>query len=401
MRITRLALGLLAAVAWLGCSSGERGAPAEPAPREGSEPTLVLAPVALEEALEHPVELERVREKAPATAALDLGAAASRREELFRTVDAPGPAAGGDPRSPLPAPAIVLTAIGVARFAALPARPGRIPVLLYHAICPVVCDAAATYGVSQVEFARMLLVIRAAGFTTISIADYVRSMKGDTAGLPPRPILLTFDDGRLDAYRGADDVLRAYGAKATMYAITSQLGGGSSFYMSGVEMDAALASGRWDVQVHAHAGHSLIIAGADADGGAPLMMPFYAARRYAGATPALESFAAWRSRAANDLDVARGALAARGGGIDYASLTFAVPYGNYGQNQTNDPAIAPELRAMLDARFAVWFTQPPNVDFSGPARTAGALTTHEAGRYTIRRATTAETLYDWLASHSR
>jgi hypothetical protein len=330
------------------------------------------------------------------------------REPFFTRLDAPPVGTGGapvDPRAPFPAPVVALTAAGAAHFAALPPRPGNIPVLLFHEICPVRCRAADTYGVTQLELAKMFLAIESAGFTTLSIGDYVRAMHGDTVGLPLRPILVTFDDGRLDAYRGADDILRAYHAKATMYVITVVLDRPSTFTMSGAEVDAAFQSGRWDIQVHAHAGHVLIQSGV-ADGGAPALLPFYAARRYFpagdGGAPGLEPFEGWESRAASDLDTGLARVAAHAGGDAYASLSFAVPYGNYGQgNDTNDRAIAPAMRDMLDARFAVWFTQPGNPDFTGPAPDAGAPTTHEAGRYTIRLGATAESLYSWLAARSR
>jgi peptidoglycan/xylan/chitin deacetylase (PgdA/CDA1 family) len=297
---------------------------------------------------------------------------------------------------------IAMTPTGRARFAALPARPGRIPVLLFHEVCPGVCGPASTYGISQADLMKMLLAIGSAGFTTISIDAYARAMRGQTAGLPERPILVTFDDGRLDAYRGADDVLRVLGAKATMYLITNELGKKASSYpMSTAEIETAFASGRWDMQLHAHAGHVFIEAG-PSSAGAPTMMPFYAARRSlpkaSGAERALEPFGGWKNRAAEDLAEGKALIAAYFGGYRYASLTFAVPYGDYGQKATNDPAIAPDLRATLDSHFEVWFTQPPDPDFTGPP--SGPTATHEAGRFTVQRETTVEAVYDWLARRS-
>lgn len=302
-----------------------------------------------------------------------------------------------DPRAVLPAPTVSLTAAGKTRFAPLPARHGKVPVLLFHQVCERLCGPDATYGVSQADFLKMLLAVESAGFTTISIDAYVRAMKGNLAGLPERPLLVTFDDGRLDAYRGADDVLRALDAKATMYVLTAELTRASVFRMSPTEMEAAKASGRWDIQLHAHAGHILIDAGTD-DAGAPRLMPFYASRRRSAKT--LEPFLAWQARATVDLAEGKALIAAYFGGYGYASLTFAVPYGDIGQTQTNDPAIEPELRAMLDARFDVWFTQPADPDFSGAPSRPSPTHTHEAGRFTVRRETTPEALYDWLARHS-
>jgi peptidoglycan/xylan/chitin deacetylase (PgdA/CDA1 family) len=302
-----------------------------------------------------------------------------------------------DPRAVLPAPTLSLTAAGRTRFAPLPVRPGTVPVLLFHQVCEKVCGPDSTYGVTQADLMKMLLAVESAGFTTIPIDAYVRAMKGNLAGLPERPILVTFDDGRLDAYRGADDVLRALDAKATMYILTAELARASAFRMSVAEMEVAKDSGRWDIQLHAHAGHVLIEASVD-DAGAPTFMPFYASRRRR--SQALEPFLAWKARATEDLAEGKALVAGYFGGYEYASLTFAVPYGNFGQTQTNDPAIAPDLRAMLDARFDVWFTQPGDPDFSGPPGEPSPTHTHEAGRFTVRRETTAETLYAWLARHS-
>ena len=39
------------------------------------------------------------------------------------------------------------------------------------------------------------------------------------------------------------------------------------------------------------------------------------------------------------------------------NLTFAVPFGNYGQNGSNDPQLEPWLRSYLTTRFTVVFVQ--------------------------------------------
>jgi hypothetical protein len=87
---------------------------------------------------------------------------------------APGPgpvieAEAAAARAPLPAPAVTLTAADRARFATLPVSPGQSPVFLFHQVCPYACGPEATYGVTQTELMRMLLAVRSAGYTTISI----------------------------------------------------------------------------------------------------------------------------------------------------------------------------------------------------------------------------------------
>ena len=72
------------------------------------------------------------------------------------------------------------------------------------------------------ELARTLLMVRRAGYTTISAADYAAFMRGDAVSLPPQPILLTFDDARTDAFRGADAILAALGDRATIFDVTDR-----------------------------------------------------------------------------------------------------------------------------------------------------------------------------------
>ena len=76
------------------------------------------------------------------------------------------------------------------------------------------------YAISQPEFASHMAALADAGFHAISIDQYARFAAGYTAALPDRPILITFDDGRLDSYRGADAALGRYGMRATMFVIT-------------------------------------------------------------------------------------------------------------------------------------------------------------------------------------
>jgi len=306
-------------------------------------------------------------------------------------------------RTPLPAPTLVLSPAERAFFHILPIRTKAIPVLLFHAICPAACGPADTYGVTQQEFTRILLAAESAGYRTISIANYVKAMQGDWGTLPPRPLLVTFDDGRLDGYRGADDVLRMLGERAVMYVITASADANSAFAMRWSEILSAQSSSRWDMQLHAHAGHTRVSVQEPADGGLPdaaVVGPFYAWRRWQPGTPVqsahAESFAEWKVRAESDITTGSERLVAELGPSPERSLSFAVPFGDYGQVHSNDVGIAPSLRSFLDAHFPVWFTQP----HADPDFTTTLSASHEAFRYTIVRSTTAETVYSWLARHA-
>jgi peptidoglycan/xylan/chitin deacetylase (PgdA/CDA1 family) len=285
---------------------------------------------------------------------------------------------------PLESPAVVLTAAQRARYPVLAAHPGAVPVITYHGIN----DKADHYSVSQRSFARQLALLRRLGYRSLSIAQYVRFLRGDTQGMPARPVLITFDDGRLDSYRGADRVLQRYGFRATMFAIPGQMRSDNPFYLTWKELQAMQASGRWDIQEHAGAGHYLV--NYDQVGH---MGPFYAFRRWTRSA-GLESLADWEQRVTTDVFAGRDALKDHIHG--FRPLTFAVPYGNYGQNQTNDRRIPGLMQAFLQRQFEAIFVQDNAND---PAFTTPAAHRSEAARYEVHTDTTMDDIYAWLRRH--
>lgn len=275
-------------------------------------------------------------------------------------------------------------------FRPLPPRTDAVPVLLFHQICEGECAPSETYGISRIELARTFVMLREAGFRTITAAAYDAFLAG-VGSLPRQPILVTFDDGRRRAHLAADAVLATEGAVATQFIITEKAESEADDFLSWSEIAAAQASGRWDIQLHARNGHRTIPVGPGSTGS------FYGNRAY---DPIfyprgqhLEPFASWRARVENDIIEGEATLARHVPG--YRSVTFALPFGDYGQFASNDARIASAQRAFLDRRYRAWFTQPSSdPDFT---RREGG---HEKWRYTVRYGTTAETLYAWLASHS-
>jgi peptidoglycan/xylan/chitin deacetylase (PgdA/CDA1 family) len=218
------------------------------------------------------------------------------------------------------------------------------------------------------------------GFHAISIAEYARFAAGDVAGLPDRPILITFDDGRADSYQGADATLARHGMRATMFAITANAAGPKPGYLGWAQLRAMTASGRWDVQEHAHAGHVLIPTGPGGRTG-----PFYANLIYRNGVR--ERLSAFKRRVSEDVLTGRRELASQIPG--FVPLAFAPPYGDYGQKRTNYAPIPAWERSWLGQAFKVIFVQDRRI-YNAPGSTIGQ-------RYGIRATTTAETLRQWLA----
>ena len=284
-------------------------------------------------------------------------------------------------RDPLPAPTVELSAAELSRWKPLPLSQEAIPVIAYHGIN----DDDDHYSVSQRTFAEQMAMLAAAGFETIGPEQYARFLAGDSTGLPARPILINFDDARLDSFRGADAVLDQHGFRATVFVIPAIVQARHPFYSHWDELKAMARSGRWDIQQHAGEGHYLIPSG---PGG--MEAPYYANRRYEG-DGRYESWAEYRERVTTDLDRGRQLLEKHF--PDFRPWTFAVPFGDYGQNNANDPRIPTFMRAELTRRFDAVFTQN-TPRYSTPGTPAADLQ-----RYEVHTDTSADDLYRWLRVH--
>ena len=284
-------------------------------------------------------------------------------------------------RSALPFPAAAAATVPAPAGPARPAAaPRAVPVLVYHGVAPS-GPARDRWSVSRPQLARQLTALRRAGYRTIAAATYVRFLRGETVRLPRRPLLVTFDDGRLDSFRGADAVLERVRMRALIFAIVERLADGSPGYLRPSELRAMRASGRWDVGLHAGRGHRLVRAAGGGRG------PFYATREPG------ESLAEWRSRVAGDLADGARRLAAEVPGA--RTDLFAVPYSDFGQGETGEPALSHALARMWKRTFAATFVQRDEARFSRPGRRGFV------DRYEVGRATTVADLLGWLARSAR
>lgn len=218
-----------------------------------------------------------------------------------------------------------------------------VPVLLYHRLS----RSTDGYGVAPADFAAEMSRLHDLGFHAISLGEYVRFIRGDAVELPPRPILITFDDGFRSSYEVADPILTAYGWHAAIYIPTGAVG--TPGRLTWGELRQLQASGRWQIDEHAGDGHVLVTTNA-----AGRRLPYYANEVWANGK--LESFAHYKERVSRDIRLGQTLLARNIPGWT-SSGTFAVPFNNYGQNGSNDPRIEPWLSSYLKARFAAIFIQ--------------------------------------------
>lgn len=100
-----------------------------------------------------------------------------------------------------------------------PAEGVALPVVMYHSILPQP-QRQGTYVISPTLFEQDLQYIRQRGYTTVTVADLLAYVDEGTP-LPPKPIMLTFDDGYYNNYRYAYPLLKQYGMKAVISPVAS------------------------------------------------------------------------------------------------------------------------------------------------------------------------------------
>lgn len=106
----------------------------------------------------------------------------------------------------------------------------RIPVLVYHKIAaPSPFDANPNTCVTPANFAAQIRALSLLGYGTPDPAEYLKARQGLPASLPPKPVLITFDDAFDTVLTAALPVLKKYRFSAAAFMVSSAFGG-SAFW---------------------------------------------------------------------------------------------------------------------------------------------------------------------------
>lgn len=230
-------------------------------------------------------------------------------------------------------------------------REETLPVLLYHGLALRAKDPmlAAPVHIPATVFREHMKALKNAGFVPIT-ADQAAAWLHNRGKLPPRPVLITFDDARLDAFRSADPILREFGLKAAMFAPLSNVEGDLPGFSSWEELKAYRDTGRWDIQAHGDQGHTFIRRDAQGRQGR-----FLTNRRWLPEEARLETVEEWERRASGDHESSKAKLLAR---LGSAPSSFAYPEGEYGQQEApNLPDSAPRNLVLCAKSYAVCYQQ--------------------------------------------
>jgi peptidoglycan/xylan/chitin deacetylase (PgdA/CDA1 family) len=288
---------------------------------------------------------------------------------------------GADAAPPRPPLGMALTAQEREVWSPLPVSDAGIPVLLYHGLgerTEFGDPADAAYAITRPDFAKQMALLRAGGYEAITLEQFRAFHAGEPVELPARPVLLTFDDALASSIDGADAVLRELGWTAVMFVDVGAVTGAAPGYAGWPTLAAAERSGAWEMQLHAGRGHHNIRYGRTAAASGPFYA--YRARR--------ERIGDWWRRVREDLEWGERELRTHVPGYD--PISFAPPYGNYGQLSTNDRRIPARLDAWLERRFGLVFVQEP-------ARYAAAGD-GPVPRLQVTRKMTGGDIHAWLAA---
>ena len=136
--------------------------------------------------------------------------------------------------SPIPSPTLVAQGPGKI----------KVPILMYHRID--VSPIHSRYYVTPENFEAQIKLLHDWEYKTISIEMLLKAVN-EGAELPPRPIIITFDDGNLDNYTTAFPIMQKYGFTGVLYLVGNYIG--SEKYLD-VEQIQEMAGAGWEVGSH-------------------------------------------------------------------------------------------------------------------------------------------------------
>lgn len=126
-----------------------------------------------------------------------------------------------------------------------------VPVLLYHSFKSKVTPRECHVAVTPEEFAAQMSYLINKGYKSISLTELTDSFMGKKE-LPPKPFIVTMDDGCENNYQLAYPILCKYNIKATIFVIPSRIGTrtGNTQYLTWRQAKEMEDSGL--VEVHNH-----------------------------------------------------------------------------------------------------------------------------------------------------
>jgi len=119
-----------------------------------------------------------------------------------------------------------------------------VPIILYHRID--ISPINSQYYVPPDKFEEEMKLLHDWGYETISTELLIKAIT-EGADLPPRPLLITFDDGHLNNYTAAFPIMQKYGFTGVLYIVANYMG--ADQYMNADQIKE-MANAGWEVGSH-------------------------------------------------------------------------------------------------------------------------------------------------------
>lgn len=126
-----------------------------------------------------------------------------------------------------------------------------VPILLYHRID--VSPINSQYYVPPAQFEAQMKLLHDWEYTVIPLDLLLRAIR-EGADLPPRPVIITFDDGDASVYASALPVMQRYGFTGVAYIVGNYMG--TPGYMDAAQVRALAAAG-WEIGSHSRSHRDL------------------------------------------------------------------------------------------------------------------------------------------------
>lgn len=156
-----------------------------------------------------------------------------------------------------------ITSVNAGQAISIPLRPVNplgisntgyqtVPILCYHRVGP----QTNLMVMPRETFAAQMEYLARNNYNVIRLAELPDFLSGRRP-LPPRAVIITFDDGHVSAYQHAYPILRKHGFPATFFVYTDFLGGGEG--MTWAQINEMSKSGLIDIQSHSKSHANLIV----------------------------------------------------------------------------------------------------------------------------------------------
>ncbi len=156
-----------------------------------------------------------------------------------------------------------ITSVNAGQAVGIPLRPVNplgisntgyqvVPILCYHRVGP----QTNLMIMPRETFAAQMEYLARNNYNVIRLADLPDFLSGKRP-LPPRAVVITFDDGHVSAYQHAYPILRKHGFPATFFVYTDFLGGGEG--MTWAQINEMAKSGLIDIQSHSKSHANLVV----------------------------------------------------------------------------------------------------------------------------------------------